>query len=193
MKNHYFAMLVLALFSFTQIQAQFCPPTGYIQDSDLYFIYDAGTSNCADRPTTVSVGSSVFTQYICEDQLSIYELTSGAPLAETTNVAVDFGFSICEYANNGTLSAEDFDMLFKSLVKVYPNPVTTDSNLNINLGINTSVKVELYNVTGKKMLSTATSNLNTVSVDVSHLENGIYIAQIITDLATITRKVIVLH
>ncbi|MBU2940685.1 T9SS type A sorting domain-containing protein [Lacinutrix sp. C3R15] len=193
MKKHYFTMLVLALFSITQIQAQFCPPTGYIENSELYFIYNAGTSNCQDRPTTVSVGASIFTQTVCEDQLSIYELTSGPALTETTNVAVDFGFSVCEYENNVTLSAEDFDILFKSLVKVYPNPVTKGNNLNIKLGINTSVKVELYNVTGKKMLSTVASNLNTVSVNISHLENGIYIAQIITDLATITRKVIVLH
>ncbi|QRM89685.1 T9SS type A sorting domain-containing protein [Lacinutrix sp. WUR7] len=192
MKNYYLTMLVLALFSATQIQAQFCAPTGFATASNLYFIYDTGTSDCMDRPTTVSVGASTFTQTSCGDELSVYELTSGAALADTSNIAVDFGFSICEYSG-GTLSAEEFEMIFKTMMKVYPNPVTSGDNLNIKLGINTSVKVEIYNVTGKKMLSTDTSDLSSVSINVSNLENGIYIAQIITDITTITRKVIIMN
>lgn len=192
MKNYYLTMLVLALFSFTQIQAQFCPPTGYATPSNLYFIYDAGTSDCGDRPTTVSIGTSVFTQTSCQDQLSVYALSSGSPLADTSSIAVDFGFSICEYSD-GTLSAEEFEMIFKTMLKVYPNPVTRGNNLNIELGLNTSVKVEIYNVTGKRMLSTRKSDLNSVTMDVSNLENGIYIAQIVTDLATITRKVVIMN
>ncbi|MDO6598085.1 T9SS type A sorting domain-containing protein [Oceanihabitans sp. 2_MG-2023] len=192
MKNHYFTMLVLALFSFTQIHAQFCPPTGYATPSNLYFIYEAGSSNCVDRPTTVTVESSTFTQTSCQDQLSVYELSSGSSLADTENIAVDFGFSICEYSG-GTLSAEEFELIFKSMLKVYPNPVTRGDNLHIEIGVNTSVKVEVYNVTGKKMLSTNKSHLNQLSVDVSNLENGIYIAQIVTDLATITRKIIIMN
>ena len=192
MKNYYLTMLVIALFSFTQIQAQFCPPTGFATASNLYFIYDTGTSNCADRPTTVSVGASVFTQTSCGDELSVYELTSGAPIADTSSISVDFGFSICEYSG-GTLSAEEFEKIFKTMIKVYPNPVTRGDNLNIELGVKTSVKIEIYNVTGKKMLSTDKSNLNSVSVDVSNLESGIYIAQIITDVTTITRKVIIMN
>ena len=192
MKNYYLTMLVLALFSFTQIQAQFCPPTGYATDSNLYFIYDAGTSACVDRPTTVTVESSTFTQTSCQDQFSVYALTSGPALADPDNIAVDFGFSVCEYSG-GNLSAEEFEMIFKTLLKVYPNPVKSGDNLNIELGVNTSVKVVLYNVTGKRMLSTAKSDLNKVSVDVSNLENGIYVAQIITDMATITRKVIIMN
>ncbi len=192
MKNYYFTMLVLALFSFTQIQAQFCPPTGFATDSNLYFIYDAGTSACVDRPTTVSIGASVYTQTSCGDELSVYGLTSGSALTDTSSFAADFGFSICEYTG-GNLSAEEFEMIFKTLLKVYPNPVKSGDNLNIELGVNTSVKVEIYNVTGKRMLSTGKSDLSSVSVDVSNLENGIYIAQIITDMATITRKVIIMN
>lgn len=192
MKNYYLTMLVLALFSFTQIQAQFCPPTGFATASNLYFIYDAGTSDCMGRPATVSIGASIFTQTSCGDELSVYTLTTGSPLADPSSIAVDFGFSICEYSD-GTLSAEEFEMIFKTMLKVYPNPVSRGNNLNIELGINTSVKVEIYNITGKKMLSTEKSNLKSVAVNVSNLENGIYIAQIITDLTTITRKVIIMN
>lgn len=182
----------MALFSFTQIQAQFCPPTGFATTSTLYFIYDPGTSACIDRPTSVTVESSTFTQSSCSDELSVYQLSTGSPLADPNNIAVDFGFSICEYSG-GTLSAEEFELIFKSSLKVYPNPITRGNNLNIELGINTSVEVTLYNVTGKKMLSTEKSDLNKVAVDISNLEEGIYIAQIITDIATITRKVIIMN
>ncbi|MFD2824241.1 T9SS type A sorting domain-containing protein [Lacinutrix iliipiscaria] len=191
MKNYYLSMLVLALFSLNQAFAQFCPPTGFATPSELFFIYDAGTSLCVDRPTTVTVEGSTFTQTSCSDELSVYDLTSGSPLSDPNNIAVDFGFSICEYSG-GTLSTEQFEMIFKNMLKVYPNPITQGNDLNIKLGINTSVKVSVYSVTGKQMLTTDNTNLNSLTVDISSLENGIYIAQIITDLATITRKVIVM-
>ena len=185
-------MLVMALFGINQTFAQFCPPNGFADNEDqLFFIYDTGTSLCGDRPTTVIVEGSTFTQSFCNDTLSIYLLSSGPSLTDTVNISVDFGFSICEYFG-GTLSAEEFEMIFKAMLKVYPNPITQGNNLNIKLGVNTSVKVSIYSVTGKQMLTTATDNLSNLAVDISSLENGIYIAQIVTDLATITRKVIVM-
>lgn len=194
MKKHYLSMLVIALFSINLVQAQFCPPTGFADSSDnLFFIYDTGTSLCVERPNTVTVEGSTFTQIFCDDTLTIYNLTSGPSLADINNIAVDFGVpvGICEYSG-GTLSADQIEMIFKAMLKVYPNPITEGNVLNINLGLNTSVKVNVYSVTGKQMLTTDTANLESMTIDISSLENGIYIAQIVTDLATITRKVIVM-
>lgn len=185
-------MLVLALFGFNQAFAQDCPPTGFADNADqLFFIYDPGVSLCGDRPNTVTVEGSVFTQSFCNDTLTIYLLSSGTSLVDTINISADFGFSICEYSG-GTLSAEEFEMIFKAMLKVYPNPITQGNELNIKLGVSASVKVSIYSVTGKQVLTASTNNLNNLTVDISSLENGIYIAKIATDLATITRKVIVM-
>ena len=184
-------MLVMALFSINLVQAQ-CPPTGFAQPDTLYFIYDPATVDCSIRPLAVVAEGITFNRTTCTDELSIY-VTSGANLTDTDNLSVDFGVptGICEYSG-GTLSAEEFEMIFKSMIKVYPNPITQGDNLNIKLGLNTSVKVSIYSVTGKQILATDTTNLDNLTVDISSLENGIYIAQIVTDLATITRKVIVM-
>jgi len=192
MKKFYLSMLVLALFSFNQSFAQECPPTGFADNADqLFFVYSPGTSNCVDRPNTVFVEGSTFTLSFCDDALSIYNLTSGPSLSDPNSISVDFGFSTCEYSG-GTLSAEDFEMILKSMLTVYPNPIAQGNELNIKLGINTSVKINIFSVTGKRVLTTGADNLKNLTVDVSSLENGIYMLQIATDLATITRKVIVM-
>ena len=192
MKKHYLSLLVLAIFSLNQAFAQFCPPNGFADTEDnLFFIYDSGTSLCMNRPNTVMVEGSTFTQIFCDDTLSIYTLTSGPSLTDINNLSVDFGFGICEYSG-GTLSTEEFQMILNAMLRVYPNPIVQGNDLNIKLGINTSVKVSVYSVAGQQMITTDSTNLNSLTVDISSLENGVYIAQIITDHATITRKVIVM-
>ena len=192
MKNYYNVLLLcVTIFSFNQATAQTCPQTGFATESTLYFFYDAGTSLCVDRPGSVGVDTSVFNKTSCGDEYSIYNLASGPVLTDPSSFAADFGFGTCEYSG-GTLSTDQFEMIFKAMLRVHPNPVTQGNNLNIELGVNTSVKVNIYNITGKQVLSTDTSNFSNAIVDISSLENGIYITQIVTDLATITRKVIVM-
>jgi len=186
-------MLVLALFTFTQSFAQSCPPTGFADNQDqLFFIYETGTSDCIDRPSEVTVEGSTFSVDFCNDVISIYILTSGPSLTDINNITVDFGAptGVCGYSG-GTLSAEEIEMIFNSMLKVYPNPLTQGNDLNIKLGINTSVNVNIYSVTGKRVLTTSADNLSNLTLDASSLDNGIYIAQIATDLGTITKKVII--
>jgi len=191
MKKFYLSMLVIALFSFNLAKAQSCPDTGFATATSLFFIYnDAGM--CANLPASVTVEGQVFNQNSCTSELAIYS-TMDVGLTDPNNFIVDFGapIGVCQYTG-GTLSSEEFEMILNSTLNIYPNPITQGDDLNINLGIDTSIKVSVYSVTGKQMLATDSLNLNNVTVDISSLENGIYIAQIVTDLATITRKVIVM-
>ena len=190
MKNYYLALLVFAFLGINQIQAQFCPPNAFATETKLIVVYDPGTLPCSQRPPTVTVESIVFTLISCSDEITVYNITPGSTLADPNNITVDFGDIICDYTG-GSLSAAEFEKMFRSMLKVYPNPVSKGNSLNVELGINTNVKVKIYSVTGKEMLSTKAADLSKVSVDVSNLANGIYIAQIITDFGTINRKVII--
>jgi hypothetical protein len=72
-------------------------------------------------------------------------------------------------------------------LKVYPNPVS-NGVLNIESNLNTERIVTLFDVLGKQVLSTTTSN-NTINV--AALNSGIYIVKITEDGKTATRKLVI--
>lgn len=195
MRNNYFFMLLLVgLFNQSFVQAQFCPPTGFTNGSALYFFYDTGTSDCLDRPATVSVGASVFTLGDCGDIFSVYNLSSGAPLTTFSPFTADFGFGTCEYTDgnlsNQTLSVNQLNVVLKSL-KLFPNPITSGNTLHISLGATLSAKAKLYSVTGKLVKSLTLDNFKSSTIDVSGLGNGVYILQLETDQTSISKKIII--
>lgn len=76
---------------------------------------------------------------------------------------------------------------------VFPNPGTGVYNVNINSGVASDMNLEVYSVEGKKVYSqagTAHSGKNTVSLNVSHLANGIYYLRIVTGEGSTTTKLV---
>ena len=66
-------------------------------------------------------------------------------------------------------------------VNLYPNPASKELNVSLrNLNSFENVKVEMFNVLGKKMLSKEISSTNT-SINISELNNGIYMLRIINN------------
>ena len=74
-------------------------------------------------------------------------------------------------------------------VKLYPNPVNGNT-LNISGFDNGIDSVELFDVTGKKVLQA--NNVNS-AVNVARLTNGVYIARITSGSATATKRIVVNH
>ncbi len=148
-KNIYLFLLLATVFSFNQINAQFCPPNGTTADggTTLFFIYASGTSLCGGRPGIVTVAGSTFTLVSCSDTLSTYTLTSGSPVSPPNTFIADFGGSIgiCTYTD-GTLPIGDFEFL-SSTLKVYPNPLMKDNLLTVKFTANVSAKIYMYDVT----------------------------------------------
>lgn len=70
-------------------------------------------------------------------------------------------------------------------LETYPNPVT--GSFNIKLSNETVRELSLFNATGRKMY-TSTSQLH--SVDMSHLNDGVYLLQVKTDSGVMTRKIL---
>ena len=198
MKNYYTTLFVLliGLFGINQTNAQSCPPTGFSDGSSLYFFYDTGTSLCEDRPDDVYVDSSTFSLTDCGDAYSVYDLTTGSPLADTSYFVVDFGYGTCEYTNgtltSETLSLDDVKAIVNSL-KVYPNPLTNGDQLNVKIGTRTSADIKLFNVTGKQMLMEEIDNANIKPLDLSSLPNGVYMLKLSINKTSITKKVVVMR
>ena len=81
------------------------------------------------------------------------------------------------------LGANDFDT---SSISSYPNPVTSKLNIQSEELI---TSVSIFNTLGQKVLNVAAGSLN-LSVDMSTLSPGVYVANIATDNGSKTMKVI---
>lgn len=74
-------------------------------------------------------------------------------------------------------------------VKVYPNPVA--DVLNIDLGELNGQILELFNVLGKRIIHRQLDFGNTIDLNVSTLEKGIYLLKIQTDQGLVSKRVVV--
>ena len=68
-------------------------------------------------------------------------------------------------------------------ISIYPNPT---SDIVYVEGNYTQLKVVIYNVLGKEILNKSITN----SIDISHLDNGVYILQLSDGVKLSTRKII---
>lgn len=80
----------------------------------------------------------------------------------------DFGIYVIDQQ---TLSTSDFNV---SKLSFYPNPVKDVLNINYNASIE---KVEIYSVLGQLLL-TEKHNVDSIKMNLSHLNKGVYIATI---------------
>uniref|UniRef100_UPI00262A66DC T9SS type A sorting domain-containing protein n=1 Tax=Winogradskyella sp. TaxID=1883156 RepID=UPI00262A66DC len=93
---------------------------------------------------------------------------SGSSPYTFTGTATDFGSTFWD----STLSIEDF---FESRVSIYPNPVTSTLNISIKDESIAGLSLNVYDFSGRKVLTKAiNSGLNNL-IDLLSLQNGIYI------------------
>jgi hypothetical protein len=71
-------------------------------------------------------------------------------------------------------------------LKIYPNPVT-NGTFYINTNANSTKEVVVYDVLGKQVVKTTTTN----AVNVSNLKGGVYIVKITEEGKTATRKLVI--
>ena len=84
-----------------------------------------------------------------------------------------------------TLSSTSFNAI-KGL-SIYPNPVV-DGTLNISTQANSEKNIQIYDILGKQVLNTTTSN---EAINVSNLNSGVYIVKITEEGNTASRKLII--
>jgi len=97
------------------------------------------------------------------------------------------GVNIDDFVINGTLSNQNFEL---DSIEVYPNP--SKGIFNISLGNVQPTKIDIYDLTGKIILSKSafqSSNIET-SIDLSNAATGIYFVKITTDNQSIVKRII---
>lgn len=89
--------------------------------------------------------------------------------------------TVIQINSNGQVSVEDFD---NNAITLYPNPFKDTISLDNASNI---ASIELYDISGKLLgsFSKPESNLN-----LSHLQQGVYLLKITTDVGASTRKIV---
>lgn len=96
-------------------------------------------------------------------------------------------FSIDDVAITGKISTLSVQQNEITGLNIYPNPVT-NGILHITSNNNSEKSIDIFDVLGKHVLSTNTSNN---AVNLSNLKSGIYILKITEEGKTYTKKIII--
>ncbi len=104
------------------------------------------------------------------------------------------GYSITINTNNVGLVENGVEALGN--VRTVPNPATSSLRIEFTLGRSNTGRVGLFNLVGEEVASqrfTGRQGLNTVPMNVEHLENGIYLYKVQAAGKTFTGRVVVDH
>ena len=95
----------------------------------------------------------------------------------------------------GNPSVGTRDISEELLFKVFPNPITTNLTIHFNLVVDDKVKLEIFDMFGRKVNSLIKNNLSvgfhTLKYNVSNLKPGIYIFKLTHGTMVASKKIIV--
>lgn len=119
----------------------------------------------------------------------VFPTTGGAlPFLWAQGSSLSFGYhgsSKGGVVANLTLGISNFDL---SEFKIFPNPVTSEFNIELPNGIE-SARIEILDVLGKQLVFNEISKLNSV-VDVSAINSGIYVVRVSHGNSSHTKRII---
>lgn len=192
-KKYLFAPFLLFVMSFQLINAQSCPTSIGNSSTTTRPHFKISSGTCNDYPNSISIDGSTFSKGACNGTNLYYDLTSGPALSSDDTFTANFGNGDCVYVNGTlqTLSIETEENPV-SKTKVFPNPIAESDVLNLLFNKNVSGQLNLFDVTGKLVFRDAISNTNMKKINISGLNNGIYMLQIVADNVSSTRKIVVM-
>ena len=194
MKKIYLLFLLATIFSFNQIYAVPCPESAIITNSgaNLFISYPTGTApSCGDPASVIVDGTTTFDTPTCFGDFVVYNYLSGPVLGDRGTMTLTGFDTSCSYTDS-VLPVEDFHFL-NATFKVFPNPLRQENILNVKLSTNITANLYMYDLLGKLVFSNKMNNVSRTAINTSALVNGLYLLKMVTDNATVTRKVVIIH
>ncbi len=101
---------------------------------------------------------------------------------EGLDITIDLTKPTAEDLTDDTIEEQDF------LLKTYPNPTLDELNVHFNKGREFE-RVQLFNMTGQRIYDSGKILTRTRTIDMSHLNPGMYVLRVQTPNGLITRKI----
>jgi 1,4-alpha-glucan branching enzyme len=126
---------------------------------------------------------------------ALYKITLNGTTTETSNSTIELGLQAGE--NQITVETDKIcqgkyeeSIFYGNTISAYPNPIS-NNELNVYLGEleDETASIEMYSILGKRVYNTET-NANTLKIDVSKLDKGIYILNVNRKTANNSFKII---
>jgi hypothetical protein len=159
------------------IVPEFCaPPVNVTLINDETSILITWDEPVPENIDGVLLGYNVYLNDIQVNEDIIVEREYRAELTETGSYQVSVVYEHCE----SELSEEvGIKQHFASSFNIFPNPATNEFTItNYELRI---TSVEIYDVFGKKLLSHTANRTSQTTINVSHLQSGVYFVKIYTE------------
>ena len=88
-----------------------------------------------------------------------------------------------------SLSVDSNDLI--NNVSIYPNPTTDKITVSlVNTNLDDSAKITLYTLSGQKVMEVSPVNNSDTLLDLTHIQNGVYVLKIGDQYSVTTRKVV---
>lgn len=191
--KHKYIFLIVLLVGFLSF-SQTCPEISFVvplPTEEVVFIYDNPGPDCVDRPAAIVIDGSAYSLGNCDTYSSRYVLASGSGVIDPNNFSVTYGSLTCGYNNGTLLGLEDAQGIIGKAIKIFPNPIQENNELEINFSVPLKVTLSIYDITGKEVIATKLDYEDKSYINISGLKTGLYLARFTTETVTITKKFII--
>ena len=133
----------------------------------------------SDISGSFSIGNLAYGDYILYPE--VYGKTTNAlnfTLSSSNTNEVDFRVDVNSTTVDVSIATGINPVSAFSYVKLYPNPVQNELNIDFGSELNTDVSIQLLDVSGRLIYSNSYANSTTVRIPTSNYENGIYFVKI---------------
>lgn len=152
----------------------------YVDDVTVGNAYNIYRANCDGSDQTLVAEAVINAQYIDNDWVTL-------PIGQYKyGVSVDGGY-IIYWSDCIDKDYQGVDENFVDDLTIYPNPVNDYIHVE-TMCISSVQRIDLYDITGKLMISSTETEIN-----VSELESGIYFVNILTEKGSVTKKISVVR
>jgi len=121
------------------------------------------------------------------DTVFHYEVTTVDSSTKQLKITNDNGDEAYFYSSKLSVTTKEF-----SKVTVFPNPVESSLNINLESVPEMNCKFVFYDITGRRVKSTEDTSAKTILIDISDLQKGVYFLTILNDKRIVqkTEKII---
>ncbi|MBR9845654.1 MAG: T9SS type A sorting domain-containing protein [Algicola sp.] len=135
--------------------------------------FTINTNECYVFEITDSFGDGI----CCNQGIGSYTLTTLE--GDTVVTGGNYGSGEISYMSNAVLSVEDY--FTSQSITAFPNPA--DASLTIKLSNSNTLpdSLSIYNMLGQLVMNTSVSQTSDLTIDVSHLNDGMYFIQLNKD------------
>ncbi|WP_300564811.1 endonuclease, partial [Flavobacterium sp.] len=134
----------------------------------------------------VTVGTIPYSATATTTTISDINVSGNAVISFDTNSTTTnrVAFDDLTWACFAPLSTDEFN---KSNVKIYPNP--SNGKFNIDFADYGNYSVEIYSIIGQQVFELKDTNKK--SIEINHLQQGIYLVKVTKDSKSIVKKIII--